>query len=413
MHSSLTLSTPFWRRALAFFAGLGMMVASFMTIQHFFSANYPETIWEGSFCDVSAFFNCDSSAFSTISEVGGVPIGFFGMLIGALACLGLIFPSARFERTNQSIALFNIIGVLLLLAYSIFVLGTICLLCSGYYLSSGIHFFLFWRYGIDRETRNWSKRYLHPSFKILATFAVVALTGASGVIQYHQVRKEAQTGGVASQIVAQFFELPIVPLPSTVSPFWTAKSTEQFEDAPIRVVEYGDLLCSDCLVLNRQLTRLKEEFKGKINIAYQLFPLEGKCNDIVEKDLHAGACELSLMAAYDSSKFKAIHDEVYDNFQAAKTPEWREALAKRYGVEAALSDSTTHKLLQTLIRTGAEYEKTSEKYSYGIRSTPTMIINNRLIIGTFPDAQMRAIFQALLDQNEQTRGARFIENWVD
>lgn len=42
-----------------------------------------------------------------------------------------------------------------------------------------------------------------------------------------------------------------------------------------------------------------------------------------------------------------------------------------------------------------------------------MIINNRLIIGTFPDAQMRAIFQALLDQNGEKGSSSFIENWVD
>jgi hypothetical protein len=41
-----------------------------------------------------------------------------------------------------------------------------------------------------------------------------------------------------------------------------------------------------------------------------------------------------------------------------------------------------------------------------------MIINNRLVIGTFPDAQMRALFQALLDEAEEgDRG--FLENWVD
>jgi hypothetical protein len=63
-----------------------------------------------------------------------------------------------------------------------------------------------------------------------------------------------------------------------------------------------------------------------------------------------------------------------------------------------------------LIQTGAEYEKTSDKYSHGIRSTPTMIINNRMIIGTLPYEQLRAIFEALLDESQGGRG--FIENWV-
>jgi hypothetical protein len=41
-----------------------------------------------------------------------------------------------------------------------------------------------------------------------------------------------------------------------------------------------------------------------------------------------------------------------------------------------------------------------------------MIINNRLVIGTFPDAQMRALFLALIDEAEfGDRG--FLENWVE
>jgi hypothetical protein len=65
-----------------------------------------------------------------------------------------------------------------------------------------------------------------------------------------------------------------------------------------------------------------------------------------------------------------------------------------------------------MIRTGAEYERTSDRYEHGIRSTPTMIINNRMIIGTFPLEQLRAIFQALVDESEGG-GEQFLENWVD
>jgi protein-disulfide isomerase len=190
-----------------------------------------------------------------------------------------------------------------------------------------------------------------------------------------------------------------------------AQATEDFEDAPIRIVEYADLLCPDCRFLAEQLDQLKEEFAGQLNIAFQLFPLEGQCNSVVEKDLHPGACEVSYIAAYDPSKFQAIHDEVFANLRAARDPEWRLALAQRHGVEAALQDSTTIELVRRMINTGAEYEKTSDQFAHGIRSTPTMIINGRMIIGTLPYDQLRAIFQALVDEYERGEDSRFIENW--
>ena len=115
---------------------------------------------------------------------------------------------------------------------------------------------------------------------------------------------------------------------------------------------------------------------------------------------------------YDPEKFNEIHDEIFDNFRVSRSPQWRTELAERYGVAAALSDPETHRIVDSIIQTGAEYEKTSERYAHGVRSTPTMIVNNRLIIGTFPDEQMRAIFRALVQEHQGADKQRFMENWV-
>ena len=96
--------------------------------------------------------------------------------------------------------------------------------------------------------------------------------------------------------------------------------------------------------------------------------------------------------------------------EAARDPAWRLELAQKYRVEAALSDSATQALVHQIINTGTEYEKTSDQYAHGIRSTPTMILNNRMIIGTLPYEQLRAIFQALVDEHDDQG---FIENWVE
>ena len=410
MEESLTLGGKLGRRTLSFITGVGIIVASILTIKHFFDANYPASIWEGSFCDISAFFNCDSSAFSSISQIGGVPLGYFGMVVGGLVALGAVFPAPGFERTNKTLSFLNAIGVVVLSLYAVFGMGSLCLLCSGFYVFSFLSLALFWKYGIDGNKPSFIARWFHPSPKYLVTFGIVVAFGAYGAALYHQAKKDAQSGGVAARIVEQYFSLPVVEVPSVISPYWTARSTENFEDAPIQVIEYADLLCSDCLYLHEQMVQLKKEFKGKINVVFQFFPLDAKCNEVVGKDKHPGACDISYMAAHDPAKFNVIHDEVFANFQAAKTEEWRAELARKYEVEAALEDPETIALIQSLIETGAEYEKTSEMYSHGIRSTPTMILNNRMVIGTFPIEQLRAIFQALVDEHEG--GEQFMENWM-
>lgn len=411
MSPSLTLEGWTWKRVTSLAAGTAMAVASYMTIRHFFAANYPESIWEGSFCDISAFFNCDSSAYSSISAIAGVPIGVFGAILGGLVVLGALTPSASLERTNKSLALANGIGVVTLFLYSVFVLGSLCLLCTGFYVSSIVSLILFWRYGIDSDARGFASRWLRPSASVLLVLILFTATQAWAAARYHEAKRDAQSGGVAARVVKQYFGLPEVEWPSIISSYRTASATEDFHAAPIRIVEYADPLCSDCKYLHEQMSVLKEEFKDHLNIAFQFFPLEAKCNDVVDKDKHPGACELSYMAAHDPEQFPAIIDEVFANFEDSKTPEWRADLARRYGVESAVTDSATIAEVARQIATGAEYEKTSDQYEHGIRSTPTMIINNRMVIGTFPYEQLRAIFQALVDEAEGD--TRFMEGWVD
>ncbi|MGA2362107.1 MAG: vitamin K epoxide reductase family protein [Candidatus Aminicenantales bacterium] len=409
---TLTLGGWTGPRILSFISGAGMIAASALTIRHFFLANYPATIFTGSFCDISAFFNCDSSAFSPISQVLGVPLGYFGLFLGALVTLGAVIPSETFERTNRFLALLNVLGVIGLFLYSVLVLGSLCLLCSGFYFFSILSFVLFWVYGTGREERNLAARWLRPSLKLLVVFAFIAAAGAYGFVQYHDAKKEAQMGTV-SNIVRQFYELPKVASPSFLSPYWSVKSTERFEDAAIQIVEYADFLCPDCLYLAQQMDKLKKEFVGKINVAFQFFPLEGLCNTVVPEkaNLHPGACEMTYIAAGNLARFPEIHDEIWANFRSARNPEWRRALAQKYGTEQAIGDLNVRDLVERIINTGAEYDKTSDKYSHGIRSTPTVIINNRMIIGTLPYQHLRAIFQALVDEREGGE-KKFIENWV-
>jgi protein-disulfide isomerase/uncharacterized membrane protein len=402
-------------RLASMLAGFGMAFFSFLTIRHFFEANYPDSIFAGSFCDISAFFNCDSSAYSSLSAILDVPLGVPGLVIGTLVMLGAAFPSEELERTNRFVALLNGMGVVALFLVSVLVIGNLCLLCTGYYVASLVSLWLFWKFPPGRQAgqhRAGLKDWFRPSMLHLAAFALLGISTAWGFAQYHEARRDAQTGGASARFVRQYYDLPEVPWPTSISPYRTVSATPGFDEAPIRIVEYADLLCSDCRILYEQMKRLKSEFDGKINVAFQFFPLDAECNDVVEKDKHPGACELSYMAAHEQELFPIVHERVFENFEAAKQPEWRSALAHELGLEGAANDPETRAIVRRLIETGREYEKTSDQYEHGIRSTPTMIINNRLVIGTFPDAQMRALFQALIDEAEGGE-RRFLENWVE
>ena len=387
-----------------------VIVSSYLSLAHFFSANFPTSIYDGSFCDISAFFNCDNSAYSVIAKIFDVPLGYFGIAIGLASLMGILFPSVSFERTNLFLNFFNVLGIVGLIFISIFVLKSVCLYCLAYYIFSFINFWLYSRHGIDTE-KGFIRRHLQPNFRFLFGIGLLTLIGALNIYAFHQAKIEAQGGGVTNRIVQQYFDLPKVNNPSIISPYYTIQSTENFEDAPIRIIEWVDFQCPDCLKLRNDFEELKEEFGDKMNIVFQFFPLDGKCNSVQEKNRHPQACDLSFMAAYDPDKFLAIHDEIFNNFNKVRDTDWIKNLAQKYGVEDAATDENTIKIVTDIIDTGKEYKPTSDQFTYGIRSTPTMIINERMIIGTLPKVQLRAILQAILDLKSKEEKTGFIEDW--
>lgn len=394
------------RRIATLVAAVGMMASAALALQGFFVANYPAAARGRVFCDFTEFLNCSAFAVSGAAVIAGVPIAWLGLLLAGVFALGALFPSPALARTLRPLALANAGAVIALLAYAVLALGVLPPLTLLYaVLSVPLAMLL-----LQGREPGW--RALRPAPLHLAVVLPVALLGAGGVATHHEVVRDAHGSALAARTVNRFFSLPQVALPSELSPYWTVRSTARFEDAPIRIVEYVDPLCSDCQVMYAQLKALEPEFAGKLNVAFQFFPLEAACNDVVEKDLHPGACDLSYLMAYDAAKFRAIHDEVFDNMRAAKQPEWRAALARRYDVEAALTDSAVQQRVRRLVATGREYERTSERHPHGIRSTPTLIVNNRMLIGTLPLEDLRAIFRALVDAHELEHGT-FLENWLD
>jgi len=246
----------------------------------------------------------------------------------------------------------------------------------------------------------------------LALFVMVSTIGAWGLVRYADARRQNLESDAAQKVVAQFLNLPVVHWPSQVSRYYTVRSTPRFEDAPIRIVEFADPLCVDCRVFFAQMRQLEKEFAGQVNVAYQFFPLEARCNDVVEKDKHPGACDLSYMLAADTAKFAALHEEIYANMDSARLASWRSSLAARFGVAWALRDPAVQQRDPRLIQTGREYARTSDKYAFGIRSTPTMIVNGRMLIGTLPIEQMRAVMRALVDAHGASSSS-FMESWLD
>ena len=253
-----------------------------------------------------------------------------------------------------------------------------------------------------------------PSFKQLIVFAALFAAGAYGFHLYYKAQQDAQLGGVAARVVKEYYSLEKSPNPSFISPYMIVQSTDKVRGRPHPGHRIRRLPLPRLPVHVRAAQPAEAEFAGKINIAFQFSPWTGmQRRSSPRSDLHAGACDLAYIAAKDPASFAEIYNEIFTHFQEAKDPQWRAELAKKYGVEAALDRSGDQGPRRSDHDTGAEYRRTSSQFAHGIRSTPTLVVNNRMIIGTLPYPQIKAIFESLAAEGAKTGDRRFFENWVE
>src|SRR5205085_11590401 len=100
------------------------------------------------------------------------------------------------------------------------------------------------------------------------------------------------------------------------------------KNAPVTIVEWSDFQCPYCGKVEPTLQQLREEYKGKVRIAWKNQPLSFHPNAMPAAE--------AAMAAYEqgNDKFWAMHDKLFEN-QQGLSPERYEQIAKEIGLDMA------------------------------------------------------------------------------
>ena len=359
---------------------LVMIGVSIYLTSHFYDTLYPTQLGgASSLCNISNFFNCDAATYSKLSNIAGVPISFFGIIVGVLFIFSSLMPSESLEKTASAVARYNFIGCVLLFIFSLGALGSLCPFCTVYYILSGLAFFLFWKYGI----KSWV-----PDLKVAGIWAVMLLVGSFAMYQT-TASKEDVKSKLNSSIVEQYRNLATIGDP-TESPFKVHMATKAFADAPIRISVFSDFECPFCKVVAEQIPELIRPYKDKINVQYFFYPLDAKCNSNIKSRFHENACDAAMLAACDEKKFLEVHDEIFANQDDIKNGVLAK-IAEKHNLKGCLdNEANKNKVIQTIIA--------GDKF--GLKSTPTIILNGKKIEGTIPSGQFFAIFEDILKGNK-------------
>lgn len=374
---SLTLEGLTTRNMIFIATAVGMIAVSIYLTSHFYQVLYPTTLGGAStICNISNFFNCDAATYSKLSNIAGVPISFFGIIVGLLFLFSSLMPSEGLEKTASAVSKYNFIGCVALFVFSLGALGSLCPMCTLYYVLSGVAFFLMWKYGM----MTWV-----PDMKVAALWGVLLLVGSFFMFQTTK-GKEEYNSKMSASVVQQFRNLPSLGEPDWESPYKIHSSTEKFADAPIKVTVFSDFQCPFCKMVAEQMPELARRYDGKINIQYMFYPLDSKCNSNVKGKFHEHACDAAMLAACDAKKFEEIHDEIFANQDKLQSGILSD-LAKKHNLTGCLDNAELKNTVIQAINQGTKFN---------LKSTPTIIINGKKIEGSIPTRQYFAIFDDIL-----------------
>lgn len=376
-NKSLTMNGITGRNFLFIINALLMMGVSVYLTSHYYETVFPTSLGgPRSLCDISNFFNCDTATFSKVSNIAGVPISYFGIIVGLLFGIAALMPSVALEKTASAVSKYNFIGCLALFFFSLFVLGSLCPFCTVYYVLSGIAAFLLWKHGIN----SWV-----PEMKTTALWAVILLIGA-GIFYSTSAKKLEDQAKLAKGIVAQYRALPNLGEPDQESPFKIHMGTEKWADAPIRLVVFSDFECPFCKVVSEQMPDLIRRYGDKINIQYMFYPLDNKCNPNMQSPMHRNACDAAAVSACDVKKFHIVHDEIFARQKDLGKGALKDIMEK-HGLKNCIDNPELNNQIITSINQGTKFN---------LKSTPTIILNGKKIEGTIPTPQYFAIMDDIL-----------------
>lgn len=367
------------QKIIFFVMALLMTIFSIYLTSHYFDLKYPTGFEGGSLCNINSFFNCDTTSLSTFGNIAGVPIALFGILVGSFAMLLFLFNNDEVEGALYWVLLLNVVGCVILFAYSLIVLRHLCPFCTLYYITSIIAFYIFHK---NSETKNFNIKY----FVIYGIISAITFGG-----MYSNVTsKESKIGMINQSLIKMFFELPNLGAPNNPSPHRLASATQNFADAPLRFTIFSDFQCPACKMLTKVIDEVSKRYEGKINIQYFFYPLDHNCNANMQQPLHAYACKAAYIAScVKPEEFIAVHDKIFEN-QESLNEKFLSKLAEEYKVTECASNPETKEAVVKMI---------TQADLFSVKSTPTTLLNGVKIEGVRAIADYYTLMDEILKRS--------------
>lgn len=358
---------------------------------------------------------CDRVNQSRWSALGGVPVAGLGLVFYlALAAFFALTAQAPAEtalgagRLGFLALVFGLAVDAVLFGLQAFSIGAFCKLCLATYAANAAMLALLWpwRRAAVAGLATPAGRLVFSGW-LLASLAVVAgVWAGDGWLRSRAGRRQAVLLGEpapppaalpvdAAALQARVQELQqTLDDPQKLQQYLNDKSLRDFDSAPVRpvgleaprkgeaaapikVVEFSDMMCPYCRSLAGAFREYVPRTRGRVAVYFKHYPLDQACNPALPRTLHPGACSLALGAvcAEQQGRFWEYHDRVFGQ-QIDKASE---ADVRRFGQEAGLDPQRFGTCLASPQAQARLQADIAEARGLEVSGTPTLLINGRKV----------------------------------
>jgi len=343
-----------------------------------------------SFCNVNASINCDRVLASAFSDLFGIPVAWFSLATYAFIalCFGLAWKRDAHDPSRvlgaASLAIAGGVAFSVYMAcVSLFVLKTICLLCSSLYVVALALTLIM--VAVIRAHRN-SQGTSPATGLSLKRFALSGVAAGAAVLLLALLvwpRPESLGANLVSLddvrnadpgFYRWYLDQPVI------HQTFSERNAIGPEDAAVTIVEFADLQCAHCRKSHAYLEALRARRPDEIRVIYKHFPLDASCNEAIGVSVHRHACRAAEAAecAGEQGRFSQMLDALFEHQIELFDPTILR-LARESGLEME-SFQACFNSQQTRARVEAD-ARVGEKLK--ITSTPTLYFNGRKIVGSF------------------------------
>jgi len=165
-------------------------------------------------------------------------------------------------------------------------------------------------------------------------------------------------------------------------------------DAPVTIVEFGDLECPACKAAQPNVTKLMQE-EPKAKLIFQNFPLQ-----TVHKWAMLGAKYVDCVSRESNDAVWKFISAVYEH-QGEITAETADTALKRYAKEAGVNPDAVAACVAKPETEQRVRESIALGDKLGVTSTPTFFINGRKVVG-FGNNTPYEVVKAIVEYNGGT-----------